>query len=139
MSTSTNVSEFKINILTREQYQGIDTPASTEMYFVTDETDQAVTFIDLDVASGSQTLESNKWYSITPSGSTTFVLPSTVDTSISNKILVQLDLSTVYTITLGTSHYFNASPDLTSAGIYDLVYEYNNIGSYWVVEVKKVN
>lgn len=139
MSTSTNVSEFKINILTREQYQGIDTPASTEMYFVTDETDQAVTFIDLDVASGSQTLESNKWYSITPSGSTTFVLPSTVDTSISNKILVQLDLSTVYIITLGTPHYFGNNPDLSTAGIYDLVYEYNNIGSYWVVEVKKVN
>lgn len=139
MSTSTNVSQFKINILTKEQYQGIDTPESTELYFVADEPDQAFDFTDLEIASGSQTLESNKWYSITPSGNTTFTLPSTVDTSISNKILVQLNLSTTYTITLGTAHYFGISPDLSSTGIYDLVYEYNNIGNYWVVEVKKVN
>ena len=67
------------------------------------------------------------------------MLPSAVSTIISNKILVQLNLSAVYTIDLGTSHYFGSAPDLSVTGIYDLVYEYNNIGSYWVVEVKKVN
>ena len=139
MSTSTNVSEFKINILTKAQYQGIDTPSNTELYFVSDEPDQAVDFINLETISGSQELESNKWYSAVPNGNLTFVLPSTVSTIISNKILVQLNLSAVYTIDLGTSHYFGNTPDLSTAGIYDLVYEYNNIGSYWVVEVKKVN
>ena len=139
MSTSTSVNDFKINILTKAQYQGIDTPSNTELYFVSDEPDQAVDFIDLETTSGSQTLESNKWYSVTPNGNLTISLPSTVSTIISNKILVQLNLSTVYTINLGTSHYFGSAPDLSATGIYDLVYEYNNIGSYWVVEVKKVN
>ena len=74
MSTSTNVSEFKINILTKAQYQGIDTPSNTELYFVSDEPDQAVDFINLETISGSQELESNKWYSAVPNGNLTFVL-----------------------------------------------------------------
>ena len=37
MTTSTQVSELKINKLTKAQYQGIEEPSDTELYFVTDE------------------------------------------------------------------------------------------------------
>ena len=39
MSTSTKVKNLKINKLTKEQYQGIEEPSSTELYFVLDEED----------------------------------------------------------------------------------------------------
>ena len=52
MSVSTTVSNLKINKLTKEQYEGIEEPSSTELYFVTDEKEASY--------------ESGKGISITP-------------------------------------------------------------------------
>ena len=50
MTTSTQVSELKINKLTKQQYEGIQNPSPTELYFVTD--DSGITSNDVTTALG---------------------------------------------------------------------------------------
>lgn len=90
---------------------------------------------DVKLLSGSGTLilEDNKLYKLTSSGSTTFSLPTITDTTKFHQIMVQLKMSSVVTINVGTSYYFNSkAPDLSKAGSYDLVWEYDNINGHWV-------
>jgi hypothetical protein len=48
--------------------------------------------------------------------------------------MVQVKLASVQTINLGTTYYFNkVKPDLSSAGLYNIRYEYDNIDGRWVV------
>ena len=80
------------------------------------------------------TLTDNSINTLTPTGNTTFTLPTVTDTTIFHQILVQLDLSTLYTIDLGTTTYFNeTAPDLSATGNYNILYEYDNALSEWVV------
>lgn len=80
------------------------------------------------------TLTDNSVNTLTPTGNTTFTLPTVTDTTVFHQILVQLNLTTVYTIALGTSTYFGGTaPDLSATGNYNLVYEYDNALSAWVV------
>ena len=82
-------------------------------------------------ASGTISLTDNSINKITATGTVTFSLPSVVSTKY-HQILVLLTMSTVRTINLGTTHYFTGeAPDLTKAGLYNIIYEYN--GTYWVV------
>ena len=91
------------------------------------------TDVELLSGSGTLTLEDNKLYKLTSSGSTTFSLPTITDTTKFHQIMVQLKMSSVVTINVGTSYYFNSkAPDLSKAGSYDLVWEYDNIDGYWV-------
>lgn len=84
--------------------------------------------------SGTVALTDNSINSITPSAAVTFSLPTVSDNTKFHQILVQVKLSTVYTLTLGTSYFFNATaPDMSSAGVYNLIYEYDKANSYWVV------
>lgn len=84
--------------------------------------------------SGTISLTDNSINRITPSAAVTFTLPTVSDTTKFHQILVQVNLSTVYTITVGTSYYFdNTSPDLSSTGVYNLIFEYDNANNYWVV------
>lgn len=87
------------------------------------------------VLSGTSiTLADNSINTLTPTGNTTFTLPTVTDTTVFHQILVQLNLSTVYTIDLGTTTYFNSeAPDLSAIGNYNLIFEYDNALSAWVV------
>ena len=77
------------------------------------------------------TLSNNKGHRITISGNTTFVLPSQAVGKMS-QMLVQVALPEIYSIDLGTTHYFyDTAPSLTEIGEYDIIYEHN--GSNWVV------
>lgn len=84
--------------------------------------------------SGTVALTDNSINSITPSAVVTFTLPTVSDNAKFHQILVQVKLSTVYTLTLGTSYFFNATaPDMSTAGVYNLIYEYDKANQYWVV------
>jgi hypothetical protein len=84
--------------------------------------------------SGSIQLESNTINRVTVSGALEFTLPVTVNNAIYNQILVQVDLSTYYNVTLGTTYTFNGVlPALTEAGKYNLIYEYD--GANWYVGI----
>ena len=84
--------------------------------------------------SGTVTLTDNSVNTITPSAAVTFSLPTVSDNTVFHQILVQINLSTVYTLTLGTSYYFNkTAPDMSSTGVYNLIYEYDKANQYWVV------
>lgn len=82
--------------------------------------------------SGTIELTDNSINSITPSGNITFTLPTITDNTVFHEIMVQINLSTVYTIDVGTTYYFNkTAPDLSSAGTYNLYYEYDKATLQW--------
>lgn len=83
--------------------------------------------------SGTIALEDNKVYRITPSGSISLVLPSTLDPSKFHQMLVQVNMTTVQTIDVGTNMFFNhIQPDLSDVGVYNLLFEYDNNDNCWV-------
>lgn len=82
----------------------------------------------------SITLTDNSINTLGVSGNTTFTLPTVTDTTIFHQILIQMSMATAYTIDLGTTTYFGGTaPDLSTAGNYNLIYEYDNALSEWVV------
>ena len=85
-------------------------------------------------ASGSISLSDNTINKISATGSVTFTLPSVTDLTKFHQIFVQLYMASAQTIDLGTTYYFNnEAPDLSEAGTYDLIFEYDNTASHWVV------
>lgn len=77
-------------------------------------------------------LTDNAVHQITVTATTTFNLPSASPTTKFHQMLVLLDMPTVQTINLGTDVFFYGdTPDLSEAGTYTLIYEYN--GTDWVV------
>lgn len=81
--------------------------------------------------SGTISLSDNSVNRIKPTGNVTFSLPSVSNNNIFHQILVQLTLTSAYTIALGTSKYFNSEAPTFEVGSYDIIYEHN--GSNWVV------
>lgn len=82
---------------------------------------------------GEIQLTDNSINSITPVGTVTFVLPNISDNITFHQILVQINLSTIYSINAGTTHFFNSkTPDLSTAGKYNIIYEYDKANSIWV-------
>ena len=86
--------------------------------------------------SGTIALTDNSLNSITPSGNITFTLPAITDNTVFHQILVQINLSTVYTIDIGTTYFFDkTAPDMSNADVYNLIYEYDKANQYWVAGV----
>jgi hypothetical protein len=87
--------------------------------------------------SGTVSLSANNVYTITLSGNVTFSLPQAT-AGVLNQIEIQLYMPSVYTIDLGTTTYFGGeAPDISEAGYYTIIYEYDNIHSVWVVGALK--
>ena len=108
------------------QYKGEEV-ATTSALTITDE--QAITTL---ATSGTINLVDNTFNRIVAEGTVTFVLPTVEDNTTFHEIFIQLSMDTVQTIDLGTTWFFNKKqPDLSSAGYYNLVYEYD--GTHWVV------
>lgn len=86
--------------------------------------------------SGTIALTDNSVNTITPTGNVTFTLPTVTDNTVLHQIFVQVNLSTVYSFDLGlgaTPHYFNkTAPDMSNAGVYNLIFEYDKANQYWV-------
>ena len=132
-STSIVVSDVA-NIVTETAYDASTNKIATvaDLPDISGKQDKAQAITTL--SGTSITLTDNSINTLTPTGNTTFTLPTISDTTKYHQILVQLDLSTVYTITLGTTTYFEGSaPDLSATGNYNLIYEYDNALSAWVV------
>lgn len=84
--------------------------------------------------SGTITLTDNSINKIQPTGNITFNLPSVSDLTVFHQILIQVNLTTVYSFNFGTSYYFNEdAPDLSTTGTYNIIYEYDAAASHWVV------
>lgn len=84
--------------------------------------------------SGTIALSDNSINSITPTGNVTFTLPTITDNTVFHQILVQMNLSTVYTIDVGATNYFNYSIlAFDEVGQYNIIYEYDSIAEHWVV------
>lgn len=84
-------------------------------------------------SSGTVALTDNSVNTITPTGNVTFTLPTVTDNTVFHQILVQVNLSTAYTFDVGTTYYFNkTAPDLSTAGVYNLIFEYDKANQYWV-------
>lgn len=116
-----------IKLYSKANFENVSSTDDDKLYFVEE---GAVNTL---ATSGTITLSDNSINTITPSAAVTFSLPSG-DATTFHQILVQVNMSTVYTITLGTSNYFNKkAPDMSSVGKYNLLYEYDSALSDWVV------
>lgn len=83
--------------------------------------------------SGTIALTDNSVNSINVAGNVTFTLPTVSDNTTFHQILVQIYMSTLYSINVGTTYFFNSeSPDLSARGVYDLIFEYDKVNQYWV-------
>ena len=83
-------------------------------------------------------LASGGIYSGAVNSDVTFILPAVTDKSLLNQILIQLNISGEPKINWGTTNYFSGEPS-TSAGNYNIIYEYDNQLNAWVVgQVEKV-
>lgn len=82
-------------------------------------------------------LETNTAYTVDIYADTTFVLPSTVDTSIHNQITLYFWSSGTHTINFGTMLCWGEIPTLTQA-YYKAVYDYNSVFPGWVVRVSRL-
>ena len=88
---------------------------------------------------GDKALEANHIYTLAnPAGDINFTLP-TVGLKASNpfnQILVQLAMDTIVNINTGTTYnFYNEAPDLSKAGIYNIIYEYDYNTLQWYVGV----
>ena len=83
-------------------------------------------------------LASGGIYSGAVNSDVTFILPAVTDKSLLNQILIQLNISGEPKINWGTTNYFSGEPS-TSAGNYNIIYEFDNLLNAWVVgQVEKV-
>ena len=81
---------------------------------------------------GTVPLKSEGIYSMVLSEATSFVLPTSIDRMLLNQILVQLNITAEVDINWGTTNYFCGAPS-TSIGKYNMIWEYDNNMSAWVV------
>ena len=80
-------------------------------------------------------LEVDKVYKLVATGNVTFVLPTVENPTTLSQILIQFKMANPVTINLGTTNYFKkTAPTMTTAGMYDIVYEYDALNSCWVVD-----
>lgn len=80
----------------------------------------------LETTSGTIQLEDNNFYRLTPTDATTFTLPSVSADGKLHQILVQVNLTSAYTLDLGTTKFFGGgAPDLSQAGSYNLIWEHD--------------
>lgn len=90
-------------------------------------------------SSGTSYLTNNSFNILQPTGAVTLSLPSvspTVQTI--SQILVQVRLTTVYSINVGTTYYFNKkAPNMSTTGWYNLLYEYDKQNGVWVCGAMK--
>ena len=63
MSTDTNVTQLIINTMTKAQYEGIENPSETELYFV-EENEENLYALDAQVVhkSGTETIDGDKTF-----------------------------------------------------------------------------
>ena len=82
--------------------------------------------------SGVIFLEDNSGNFITPTGDITFILPTITDLTILHRIFIQVCITNVFEISVGTSNFFDTSiPDFESVGSYNLMYEFDNASKLW--------
>lgn len=95
------------------------------------------TVFDL-LGSGQKYLYNNKTYKIQSTGNLVF-RPSGLLSGKTNTIMVYLKKTdAAHTVDLGTTYYFNCeAPDLSEAGDYNVIYEYDPNNSHWVVGAVK--
>ncbi len=89
--------------------------------------------------SGTLALADNTAYKIeNASGAITFTLPTISDTAKFHQIVIQLYMASAQTINLSTTYYFDGvAPDMSEAGYYTIIYEYDNTKSSWAVGALK--
>ena len=80
-------------------------------------------------------LEVDKVYKLVATGNVTFVLPTVENPTTLPQILIQFKMDTVVTINLGTTSFFKkVAPDMSTVGIYNIIYEYDTNNNVWVVD-----
>lgn len=87
--------------------------------------------------SGVVNLADYSGYQMTITGNTTFSLPVVTDLTKLHKIFLQINkVDANATVNVGTIYFFDKiEPDFSIAGLYNVVYEYDNLGGTWICGV----
>lgn len=94
---------------------------------------QAITTL---ATSGTITLADNSINRISPTAAVTFTLPTITDNTVFHQILIQVYLSTVYSMDLGTTYFMGGvAPNMSNAGYYNIIYEYDSTKQDWCAGV----
>ena len=126
LSSRANVSLNNLDSLGEARFTNIQTALNGK--------EDVAKTINILTSSGNVVLTDNSINSVTPTAAITFTLPTVTDNTVFHQILVQVNMTTVYSITLGTSNFFNkTSPDMSAVGEYNLIYEYDKANQHWVV------
>ena len=122
-------------LFTIKRNNGVITSFTSKLPFRAVDYNDAVSSIqNISSTSGTVSLLANNVYKMSLSGATTFSLTTPTNMAILNQIEVQINMSSVQTINLGTTRYFGGSaPDLSESGAYTLIYEYDTVNNVWVV------
>jgi len=89
--------------------------------------------INVLATSGTITLADNSVNTITPTGSVKFVLPTITDNTVLHRILVQINMTSVYSINIGTDKYFDKNDvNMAKIGTFNLYFEYDKANTCWV-------
>lgn len=116
-------------------------PVHTHSQYVTDISgkEDILKAVNVLNTSGTITLADNSINTITPTDTITFSLPTITDNTKFHQILIQVNLTSVVSITLGTSNFIEVTPDMSKVGEYNLIYEYRNSTSEWTVGCLQIN
>ena len=80
-------------------------------------------------------LEIDKVYKLVATGNVAFVLPTVENPTTLPQILIQFKMATPVTINLGTTNFFKkVAPDMSMAGMYNIIYEYDVNNNVWIVD-----
>ena len=95
----------------------------------------------IELSGTSPTLTNNRAHKITITGTTTFSLPSGSSTEF-KQMVVLLYMASAYSISLAQSgttikYFGGTAPNMSSAGYYTIIYEYDSIQNCWVVGALK--
>ena len=94
-----------------------------------------VTINTISATSGTVSLEVNKIYTMSVSGTTTFSLPTPSNKGVFNQIKVMAKVTGTPTINWGTTQFFNKTTPEIEAGNYDIYFDYDNLLNAWVCGV----
>lgn len=99
--------------------------------------DRTPSITRLEGVSGTVNLEANKCYFITPTAAITLVLPdvSAVSNNYFQWIRINLVMSTVVTVDLGTTAFYSGgAPDMTDPGSYLILYGSYPVSGVWLCD-----
>ena len=128
VTAGANLAESDIPPLSISKISGLQTALDNKL--------PKISVVEPTTTSGSIQLIDNAVNKVVLSGSATLVSPTVTDTTILHQLIVHLQKdNAVWTVSFTADKFFGTSsaPSITTAGFYNIYYEYDSTQDAWVV------